>query len=202
MTWIVLATEDELSEQVGLCLAEEAGLEVGQRLRKQGNGYLHNKITNFCEMARQQPVLLITDLDQATCASALISEWMGKRSRPDKLLFRVAVREVESWLLADHEGMKTLLGSRVGGLPQAPDDLPDPKGKLLALAQKAPRDVREALVIKRGAVASQGLGYNALLCQWIREVWRLERAAERSDSLSRARSRLRELAGQERTTGR
>ncbi|MDR3620523.1 MAG: hypothetical protein P4L85_14325 [Paludisphaera borealis] len=136
MTWIVLATEDELSEQVGLCLAEEAGLEVGQRLGKRGNGYLRGRITNFCEMARQRPVLLITDLDRTSCASALISDWMGTRSRPDGLIFRVAVREVESWLLADHEGMTELLGAKVGKLPNAPDELPDPKQKLLALAQR------------------------------------------------------------------
>lgn len=194
MTRIVLATEDELSEQVGLCLAQEAGLEVGQRLRKQGNGYLRNKITNFCEMARRQPVLLITDLDQSACASALLSDWMGTRSMPDKLIFRVAVREVESWLLADHEGMRKLLGGKAGMLPSAPDDLSDPKRRLLALAQKAPRDVRDALTIKKGAVASQGLGYNALLCRWVKESWRIERAASRSESLAKARIRLGEFA--------
>ncbi len=193
MTNIVLATEDELSEQIGIRLATNAGLNVELCLRKQGYGYLRSRIPQFCQMANRQPVLLLTDLDNAPCASALIAKWLGRRSRPDNLVLRVAVREVESWLLADHDGMKSLLGSRVKGLPAAPDELGDPKRKLLELAEQAPRSVREDLVAKTGAIARQGLAYNARLCRWVREVWNLERAAERSSSLSRARARIGEL---------
>lgn len=88
MVWIVLATEDELSEQVGLCLASEAGLDVGQCLRRGGNGYLRSRLANFCQIAEQQPVLLITDLDQSACASTLMNSWFGQMQRPAKLLFR------------------------------------------------------------------------------------------------------------------
>jgi len=196
VTSIFLATEDELSEQVGFCLAEDVGLSVTPPpFRGRGFGALRKKIAGFCEMARRQPVLLITDLDQRSCAPALITDWMGKRRRPDDLVFRVAVREVESWLLADHEGMRELLGTKPGKLPRVPDELPDPKRELLALAQMASREIREALVVKKGAVASQGLGYNAVLCRWVRESWRIERAVSRSKSLSKARTRLAELAG-------
>jgi hypothetical protein len=38
MASIVLATEDELSEQVGIRLATEIGLEVALSLRKNGYG--------------------------------------------------------------------------------------------------------------------------------------------------------------------
>lgn len=194
MVWIVVATEDELSEQVGLCLAAEAGLDVGQCLRRGGNGYLRSRLTNFCQIAEQQPVFLITDLDQSTCASTLMSGWFGQMQQPANLLFRVAVREIESWLLADHEAMFTLLGRRAPKLPSDPDSLPDPKQALLRFAERAPRDVREELVAQQGSVASQGLGYNPLLCRWVRETWQPERAATRSPSLRKARTRLRELA--------
>lgn len=192
--WVVLATEDELSEAIGHRLALEAGLEIGQQLRRGGSGYLKSRLDKFCEMSRHQPVLLFTDLDRMRCASALIAKWMGPVERPENFIFRVAVREIESWLLADHDAIRSLLGNRVGKLPQDPDQLQDPKQTLLALAGRASRDVREDLVAKDGAVASQGLGYNSLLGQMVQRAWRPERAAERSASLAKARVRLQELA--------
>jgi hypothetical protein len=106
----------------------------------------------------------------------------------------VAVREIESWLLADHEAMRGLLGARAGRLPPDPDELPDPKQTLIELAQRAPRTVRDELLADQGAFASQGLGYNTLLARMVREAWRPARAAERSFSLAKARIRLKELA--------
>lgn len=194
MTWIVLATEDELSEAVGSCLAREAGLEIGQKLRRGGFGYLKTRLHSFCEIALRQPVLLLTDLDRARCAPTLIEKWMGNLERPENLIFRVAVREIESWLLADHDAIRTLLGNRIGKLPENPDALPDPKQALLALAGRAPREVREDLVVTEGALASQGLGYNARLCDMVEQDWKPDRAADRSASLAKARTRLQELA--------
>lgn len=40
MRTVVLATEDELSEEVGERLLRDAGLLVGIRSRRNGNGYL------------------------------------------------------------------------------------------------------------------------------------------------------------------
>ncbi|RTD97891.1 DUF4276 family protein [Variovorax atrisoli] len=194
MTWLVLATEDELSETVGLCLAAEAGLEVGQQLRRGGFGYLKSRLRNFCEIALHQPVFLLTDLDRMKCASTLVDKWMGDLERPENFVFRVAVREIESWLLADHDAIRSLLGKRIGRLPLDPDSLPDPKQALLALAARAPRDIRDDLVATEGALASQGLGYNAQLCHMVRQNWRPARAADRSPSLAKARKRLKELA--------
>ncbi len=194
MPWVVLATEDELSEEVGRALAGEAGIEIGQCLRRGGSGYLRSRIPNFCQMAMQQPVLVLADLDQVACASRLLASWFGAKTRPQNLLLRVAVREVEAWLLSDHEAMRALLGRGATRLPSDPDTLTDPKRSLLTLAQGAPRDVRDDLLVQHGAIASQGLGYNARLCQVVRDAWRPERAATRSPSLAKARHRLRELA--------
>lgn len=194
MTWLTLATEDELSEQIGLRLAQEVRVDVEQCLRRQGFGYLKKRLSNFCQMAQQRPVLLITDLDNAQCPSQLVGRWLGKRPQPAGLLIRVAVREIESWLLADHVAMRRLLGNAVVELPGAPDTLPDPKRELLRLSHYAPRDVRADLLAPQGSVASQGLGYNARLGELVRRTWEPERAANRSPSLGRALVRLRELS--------
>lgn len=195
MRWIAIATEDELSERVGEKLIQQAGgkLSISLRLRRGGSGYLRSRLANFCQMAAHQPVVVITDLDRIECAPGLIGTWFAGQPRPPGLIFRVAVREIESWLLADHEGMKKLLGKRIGHLPREPDQLPDPKAVLLALAERSPREVRTELVAARGAIASQGLGYNKLLGGFVQKNWDPEKAASRSPSLHKALERIKNL---------
>lgn len=197
MTWVTLATEDAVSEAVGERLIAEHGkvLFIGQRLGRRGFGYLRSAMPKFREMARRQPVIVLTDLDRASCAASLVTDWIGTGAKPQNLMLRVAVREVESWILADHDAVRSLLATPRLPLPEKPDDLDDPKALLLKLAaERAPRQVREALVPVKGAIASQGLGYNAMLTNLVAEHWNPERAAQRSDSLHRARLRLRELS--------
>lgn len=193
---IVLATEDALSEAVAQKLIDELGPQVTvvQTLRRGGFGYLKARIGNFCEMARHQPILVITDLDRHACASELLQAWLARRRRPAQLLLRFAVREIESWVLADHEAMRVLLERENQVLPRAPDELIDPKAALIQLAKRGPRRVREAIVPEAGAIASQGLGYNQVLVPHVCRHWSPMRASQRSDSLQRARCRLHELA--------
>ena len=195
MKHVSLATEDELSEAIGLRLLAElpAGFSSPQCLRKGGFGYLRSRMSNWCQMAQFQAGVVITDLDKKPCPIALKKDWLGGLELPENLLLRIAVREVESWVLADHEGMRKLIGPKIA-LPTLPDELPDPKQHLLKLAKAAPRDVRDDLVKVDGAVAGQGIGYNARLSAWVKSVWDPARAAELSPSLHRTRLRLSELA--------
>jgi hypothetical protein len=203
MAPITLATEDELSEAIVLrILAAFSAITIGACLRRGGNGYLRSRIRNLCEMARRQgPVLVVTDLDTSVCPAKLREDWLGRTPQPPGLLLRVAVREVESWLLADHDAVATLLRrSARQRLPDIPDRLPDPKDFLLNLARHAPKDVRLDLRAETGAMARQGLGYNARLCHLVRTEWQPDRAAERSPSLRRAIERIRDLASPKTTT--
>ena len=192
---VALATEDELSEAMGKrLLAETAGkLNPSLLFRRGGFGYLLANIDKWCVLAQRIPVLLLTDLDRTRCPKKLLEQWLGERERPDDFVLRVAVRETESWLLADHVAMRQLLGPR-GRLPLDPDSLPEPKSFLLGLARSATKEVRDDLVARRGAIASQGIGYNARLSVFVQTAWNPERAAQRSNSLSRTRARLSELA--------
>ncbi|MEJ0070181.1 MAG: hypothetical protein WDO24_17335 [Pseudomonadota bacterium] len=196
MISIALATEDNLSEEIGRRLIGEMGtnFEVGLTFRKGGYGYLKSSIKKFYSFSKTMPLLLIADLDKAPCANFLISKWIGDRVLPEKFLFRVAVREIEAWLLADHAGMKNLLGPGGTKLPRTPDSLLDPKQVLLNFARKAPRDVRNDLIAERGAIASQGLGYNQRMGDFIQSKWNPSHASSRSDSLRRARIRLKHFA--------
>jgi hypothetical protein len=194
--FITIATEDELSEAVGSRLVAEVlpEFDVVQKLRRGGNGYLRTKCQSFNRMAVRHPVLLITDLDNSECASALIESWFGILPRNANLKFRVAVREIESWLLADHQGMQNLLVNGANNIAANPDELPNPKEYLLQRAKRAPRDVKNDLIRSKGALAKQGLGYNSRLCRFVREAWDPASASQRSNSLARAIERLRKLA--------
>ena len=194
MRAIALATEDELSEAIGLRLIAESPFHEADvlPLRRNGSGYLKSKVESWRQLAGQQVVLLLTDLDQIDCPVALRNEWLGTRPVSDRLLLRIAVREIESWVLADHDAMRKLIGDR-GKLPPAPDELGDPKAFLLNMVRKyAPRDVKQDLLAERGAMASQGLGYNRRLVAWVKSDWSPDRAAARSPSLLRARQALRD----------
>jgi hypothetical protein len=149
----------------------------------------------FCQIAHHRPVLIVTDLDTHVCPAALRSDWLKRLPSPSSLLLRVAVREIEAWLLADHAALTLLFAqSARRRFPERPDTLGDPKEFLLNLATHGPRRVREALHAEPGAIARQGLGYNARLCDLIRTAWRPDRAAERSPSLRRAIERVKDLA--------
>ena len=63
MRYVHLATEDALSEAVGLKLIATflPCFEVDLKLGKKGNGLLKARIPSYCEIAKRAPFLLITD---------------------------------------------------------------------------------------------------------------------------------------------
>lgn len=192
---IALATEDVLSEAIGLRLIAEIEIphSAPMKLRRGGSGYLRSKMDSWRQMAQHQMMVVLTDLDRANCLLEFRNQWLGPRLVPENLLFRIAVREVEAWILADHVAMRTLIGAK-GVLPEEPDLILDPKQHLLELAKRAPREVRNDLIRAEGANAIQGLGYNSRLVSWVRTRWNPERASKLSPSLRRTRIRLREAA--------
>lgn len=195
MTPIAIATEDQLSEAIALRLIADIPTPhfIQHKLGKRGNGYLSSKMDSWYQMAQHQVMLVLTDLDRANCLVEFRDQWLVTVP-PQNLLLRIAVREVESWVLADHIAMRALIGER-GVLPAAPDELADPKQSLLKLAKSAPKQVREDLLKTIGGNLAQGLGYNARLTEWINSEWSPRRAAGRSPSLARARVRLNEVVG-------
>jgi hypothetical protein len=192
MRQIAIATEDELSETL-LCkvLGRVApDCEVHLKLGKRGNGYLQTKMQNFCQMARLYPVIVLTDLDDLPCPPTLVANWCNGLQLPDNLFLRVAVREIEAWVMADLEGFARLLGVATNKLNPVPDSIADAKAALMLLARHANRDIRNELLPARGSTSSQGIGYNRTLCDFVANSWSLDAAAERSESLARTMARL------------
>ncbi len=189
---IGIATEDVLSEDVVEKLLNSAPVDfnIVWKQRKQGFGYLKKNIRKFNKIANTYPVLLLTDLDLSACASELTASWLTIPQNPD-FLFRVAVREVESWLLADREAMARFLHISSAQCPDSPDDIIDPKQALLNLVRKSNnRALKQDILPAKGSMSSVGLGYNARLSDFVWNYWDVNRAVAQSDSLNRAWKRV------------
>ena len=187
-----LAVEDDLSEVVIRRLLLDTGRDyaVGTVFERTGFGYLQNRANNWNAAAAGTPILLLTDLDQHPCPSALIDDWLDWDVHAN-LIFRVAVREVESWLLADREGFADFLKISAVLIPLDPDQIVDPKQSLVNVARRSrSRALRESIVPRPGSTAVQGPDYNGCLSDFVRNRWDHNVAAERSPSLGRAWEKL------------
>ncbi|MQX36395.1 DUF4276 family protein [Roseospira navarrensis] len=196
MTSVWLATEDALSEAVAERLLLETGqhLEIAGRLGGTGSGYLSKNLQKFIQMAHAFPVFLLTDLDRIECPPSLVASWCKGRSLPKGLVFRVAVRETEAWLMADRDGFSTLSGIPKSKLTHDAEGIQDPKETLLGLVRRYGRkDVKaDLLPVDPSQTARRGMNYNDRLSAFVRDPdgWNPARAAQNADSLRRARERL------------
>lgn len=105
------------------------------------------------------------------------------------MVFRVAVRAIEAWLLADRERIAAYLGVSLHSVPALPDALADPKQALVNLARKSRRRaIRDELVPREGSGRQVGPAYSSRLQDFVlhpADGWRPEVAAGNSDSLAR-----------------
>jgi hypothetical protein len=112
-------------------------------------------------------------------------------------LFRLAVVEADSWVLADREGFARAFSVPLNKLPLNPDNESNAKRLLLKLARKSgKRIVRDEVVdTSRTDVLIQGSGYNTHLCRFVRADRDACRAAQTSPGLARAIRRLKTWPG-------
>ncbi len=184
---INLVVEDALSEiLLRRILKESSGsFAIGYSYGGGGYGYIKQKARAFNNAAKGTPFLLLVDLE-AECAPIQIKEWLPV-PRHHNLLFRVAVNEVESWLLADRAGIASFLGIARKFIPENPDSISKPKQFLINLAKKSPRRaLREAIVPSPNTTARVGPDYNGQLSSFVISVWNIREALRKSDSLCRA----------------
>ncbi|MDR1133676.1 MAG: DUF4276 family protein [Synergistaceae bacterium] len=192
MKSLYLAVEDELSEHAGRKIVEYLGGNVVRCFNAGCKSQLQANFQKYRQLAEREAVLLIVDLDRPShnmpCASVLINEWSSGRALPSKMFVRIAVREIESWLIADHEAMKIFIGTG-RKFPDEPDKLDDPKRSLLnLLRQKHLRD--DVVRLSKDGNVAQGIAYNNVLGRWVDEYWSPGRAGDKSESLRRAINKL------------
>ncbi|MBD2501146.1 hypothetical protein [Anabaena azotica] len=185
---INLAVEDDLSEAVlkEILRQSQRPFSVGTCLKRGGYGYLKKNLPGINHAAKGLPYLVLTDLDKNDCPLALITEWLSHPKHPN-LIFRVAVTEVEAWLLAHREAFAQYLGISINLIPDDADSIPNPKELLIELTKKSKkRDLRDAIVPAKNSTAKVGKDYNGRLIQFVHEHWQAELAKAHSRSLERA----------------
>jgi hypothetical protein len=191
---MIAAVEDAVSEALVRRLIAEVrpDLTLHQVMRKNGKGYIRSKARALNRTAHSVPVFILVDQDRYDpCPADLIREILPVPHGP-RLLFRVAVMEAESWLLADANHLATFLGVSRGHMPAAPDEVSQPKEMIVALAARSQtRAIRDDLVPRPGDLRKVGAAYNPRLISFIENEWDVNAAAAVSPSLRRAVDRLR-----------
>ncbi|MBN2007898.1 hypothetical protein JW960_00985 [candidate division KSB1 bacterium] len=192
---IDVLVEGPTDEIVAKKLVMNSGHEFGIAFGKKGHNYLQNKISGFNVRARfGNPILLLVDFmdTKLDCPPDVITSWLPDRC--DKLFFRVVIRELESWLLADREGIANFLSISKDVVPQNPEALHDPKQELINLARRSRRKIRREEIVPQANVSSVvGPGYVAAIEEFVEEYWNIEAAMERAPSLMKCILRIGEI---------
>ena len=183
---INVAVEGPLDEAVAHKLITLVGGAVGNVFGREGKPNLRQRIGGFNNAARHAPWLVLVDLDNdAECAPSLRDAWLPDPT--SNLCFRFAVREVEAWLMADAKTLASHLGVSLNRISRTPERVNHPKDEMVNLGRRSRRgDVREDMVPRQESGRRVGPAYASRLIEYVKNKWRPEVAANRSESLHRA----------------
>lgn len=187
-----IVVEDELSDVIIKKIIEESNTKHNLEIRtigKRGKGYIKKRVNEFNNQSNKLYFIILVDLDNDPCAPDLIHSWFKNPFR-NNLIFRVAVREVEAWILSDIDGVSQFFNiskDYVYKEVSNPDLINDPKKKFLSIVSRSNRKSLINDVVKKvGSNIYQGGGYNTVLSEFVMNGWSLEKARSKSDSLNRA----------------
>ena len=184
---VILVVEDVLSEGVLRRILDvtRGRFLVTACLGKEGFGFIRKNLPVFNRVAPRSPFVILTDLDTNPCPSGMLREWFSEPLHPN-LIIRVAVREVEAWLLADRRGFARFAGIGLDAIPRDVEAIEHPKEFLIGISRRGHARIRGALVPREGKSARVGPDYNGCLLRFTHHHWSVRRAAEASPSLARA----------------
>jgi hypothetical protein len=193
---ISCAVEGPVDEAILRVLLKYCGIRPAGIYGKRGKSFLRQKVHSYNQAASYYPWIILVDLNhEAECAPALRTLWLPNPA--PGMFFRIAVREVEAWLLGDQERISAFLGVTISKIPQNPEMHDDPKHLMIELAANSRRrEIREDMVPRPGSGRKIGPAYPSRLIEFAtnrRSGWRPEVAARNSDSLNRCLRRLNSL---------
>lgn len=159
-----------------------------------GKGNIKRKLRGFNNAARGMSYLILVDLDaEYECPPTLLRDWFNYDKHPN-LHFRIAVKEVESWLLASRSAFSSYLGVSINEIPEISDQIQCPKELLLKIASKSrKKSVRDDIVPPIRSTARVGPNYNARLIEFINQRWDYREAIRFSESLGRTLEYLKKM---------
>lgn len=190
---ITIAVEGLTDIPVASRLLAACGHSLGAVHDCRGKSQLDARLHAYNLAAQHSPWLVMRDLDRdSICAPTLVGLLLP--NPVPKMIFRVAVHDMEAWLLADRAAMAHALRVRESAIPIDPDNLVSAKVALVNIARgsRSP-SIRRDLVPWVGSPAKVGRGYTMFVQDFAQTTWDPDRAAANSDSLARALRALRSL---------
>lgn len=188
--YLNVVIEDLLSEAVMQRLLAKVGYKGNPpdfRIAH-GNSAIRKNLDKYKGASRVIPHIVLTDLDRYPCPSALLDDWRVG-ILPPTMLLRIAVREVEAWLLADRKGIADYLHVAIDKVPLSPESLDDAKQTMFNVIRKSrKRRLVEEMVPQPGAHI--GPLYNDRMRIFTLNCWQIETAAANAPSLDRGISRI------------
>ena len=153
-----------------------------------GFGQIRSNLPAFNHAASHRPYFVLTDLDvHSPCPGGVWGVWLPGETRNPNLMFRVAVKEVEAWLLADRKNLADFLEVSESLIPRDSEAIPDPKVEIVKLARSSTsKEIIHALVPPAGSTAEVGRSFDRMMIQFVKDHWDIDNAAGHSRSLERA----------------
>jgi hypothetical protein len=186
------AVEGPVDEVVLRRIVAQAGREIETVYVAAGKTNLLRRLVGFNSAARFAPWIVLIDLNATECPAVLKEAHLPAPSA--LMTLRVAVRAIESWILADQVRLASFLAVSVNRVPQSPDAEGNPKEALVNIARHSRRRaIREDMVPTPGAGRRVGPAYEARLIEFVlgeRSGWRPGAAADSSESLQRCLAAL------------
>jgi hypothetical protein len=187
------AVEGVVDEAVVRVLLKHAGRITGAIYVQNGKPRLLAKLAGFNAAARFQPWLVLFDLNgDADCAPGFLGELAYQPAR--YMILRIAVRQIEAWLMADRERLARYLRISRDLIPRDPESELDPKQTMVNLARRSrDRHIRGDMVPTAQSGRKTGPNYAGRLIEFTTLEWRPAAASECADSLNRCIQRLNEV---------
>lgn len=157
-----------------------------------GYGFLKRNLAAFNLAAARCAHIVLTDMDvHARCPGEVLPLWLPEQPHRN-LIFRVAVREVETWLLADARNFAHYLGISWSDIPANVEQIMDPKETIVDLARRSTHpEIVADLVPAAGSSSAVGRYFSRSLLNFARNRWDLDDASRGSRSLAKAIRALR-----------
>lgn len=193
------AVEGSVDEAVVQRLVEHVGLKIEDVdvYVAGGKTKLLQRVNGYNRAAAFGPWFVLLDLGHdAECAPPYRQVVL-----PDpapNMCFRIAVRAVEAWLLADRENLAQYLSVPLARVPLNPESLGNPKLTIVQIAQHSRRsDIRDDIIPRPRSGRSVGPAYTSRLIEFVlgnQHAWRIGEALKQSESLQRSLNCIGRLA--------
>ena len=175
--FVDMVVESDVDAAAARKILASCQLSVAREFGKHGKEWVLKNASRYSLAAEVSPYFLLVDQDDDACAPSTLKKAGSVRSR--LLVFRVATRSIESWLMADAEALADFLAVSPAHIPPDTDAITDPKAVLVGIASiSRRRAIREGMVPRAESGRKVGAAYETMLIEFCAKHYDPMRAAQ------------------------